>query len=208
MIAPDILSKKDESFGSAVDFGLKRIRSWRVPPNWSRVDWLEELMAVGTAAAWQSVCDYDPKRGIPLASFGYRRMIAHCLARYRREWRYALRNVVSTSGEEEIISFNHPGLGGSSIANTNKVNHSRCDLRDAVGALPAEHRRLIEQLFWEERTETELANTMSINQSTINRRKRTILKALRIKLSDHDRSSKTSHKLLVTGNLANWLPRY
>jgi DNA-directed RNA polymerase specialized sigma24 family protein len=48
--------------------------------------------------------------------------------------------------------------------------------------LPPEQRRLIEQLFWEERTETEVAAAMGINQSTINRRKRTILNGLRIKL--------------------------
>ena len=37
---------------------------------------------------------------------------------------------------------------------------SNDDLRGAVRALPAEQRRLIEQLFWEERTETEVADAM------------------------------------------------
>jgi hypothetical protein len=38
------------------------------------------------------------------------------------------------------------------------------DLCGAIGALSAEHRRLIEQLFWEERTETEVADAMGTNQ--------------------------------------------
>ena len=47
----DILSERDETLGSAVQSGFKRIRSWQVPPNWSRGDWFEELTAAGTAAA-------------------------------------------------------------------------------------------------------------------------------------------------------------
>jgi len=52
--------------------------------------------------------------------------------------------------------------------------------------LPAEQRRLIEQLFWEERTETEVADAMNSHQSTINRRKQAILKGLRMKLRDRN----------------------
>jgi hypothetical protein len=51
-----------------------------------------------------------------------------------------------------------------------------------VSALPAEQRRLIEQLFWGERTETEVADAMGTNQSTINCRKQAILDRLRMKL--------------------------
>jgi DNA-directed RNA polymerase specialized sigma24 family protein len=45
-------------------------------------------------------------------------------------------------------------------------------LRRAIGALPGQQGRLIEQLFWEEGTESELAASMGTNQSTVNRRKR------------------------------------
>src|SRR5439155_10929410 len=115
----DILSDKDETLASAVQSGLKRIRSWRVPPNWSRCEWLEELTAVGTAAAWQAVCDFDPKRGVPLAGFGYCRMISRCLARYRKEWRYALHLAASDSREEESTTVKHPGLPASSAEKVN-----------------------------------------------------------------------------------------
>ena len=60
-------------------------------------------------------------------------------------------------------------------------------------------------MFWKERTETEVANTMNINQSTINRRKRTILKSLRMKLCDRNEFQKFCIKLLVVSNLTNWL---
>jgi len=44
--------------------------------------------------------------------------------------------------------------------------------------LPAEQRRLIEQLFWEERTEAEVADEIGTNQSTLKRRKPAILTSL------------------------------
>ena len=115
----DILSERDENLGSAVRLGLKRIRLWRVPPNWSWGDWFEELAAVATAAAWQAICDFDPERGVPLAGFGYCRMMSCCLARYRKEWRYALYLDASNCCEEEITSSNRPDLAASSRAKVN-----------------------------------------------------------------------------------------
>jgi hypothetical protein len=131
----DVLSERNEPLGSAVQSGFKRTRSWRVPPNWSRDDWLEELAAVATAAAWQALCDFDPDRGVPLAGFGYCRIISRCLARYRKEWRYALHLAASDSREEETTTFKHRGLAASSTANGNGTDRSNDDLRGAVGAL-------------------------------------------------------------------------
>src|SRR5437762_10354006 len=182
----DILSERDETLGSAVQSGLKRTRSWRVPPNWSRGAWSEELAAVGIAAAWQTVCEFDPERGVPLAGFCYCRMMTRCLSRYRKEWRYALHLVASDSSEKETTTSNHTDLAAFSAARADGTYRSNDDLRGAVGVLPAEQQRLIEQLFWEERTETEVADAMSMNQSTINRRKQAILHGLRMKLRARD----------------------
>jgi len=186
MINLATLPEMDENLGAAVQTGFKRIRSWRVPPNWSPGDWFEELTAVGTAAAWQAVCDFDPKRGVPLAGFGFCRMMTRCLSRYRKEWKYALHLVVSDSCEQETTAFKQSELTASSAAKVDGTHRSNDDLCDAIGALPAEQRRLIEQLFWEERTETELADALGTNQSTISRRKQTILNGLRMKLCDHN----------------------
>src|SRR5258707_2192007 len=71
--------------------GLRRARSWRVPPNWSAIDWHEELRAVALAAAWQAGQDHDPSRGVPLGGFVYFRVQAQALTRYRQEWRDAPR---------------------------------------------------------------------------------------------------------------------
>src|SRR5213080_2181247 len=124
MITSNILPELDEPLGSAMQSGFKRIRSWRVPPNWSRCDWFDELAAVGTAAAWQAVCDFDPARGVPLAGFGYCRMITRCLSRYRKEWRYALHLVANDSRQNETTTFKNSGLAASSAAHGNGAHPS------------------------------------------------------------------------------------
>jgi RNA polymerase sigma factor (sigma-70 family) len=172
-----------------------------VPPNWSQSDWLEELAAVGTAAAWQALCDFDPERGVPLAGFGYCRMIARCLSRYRKEWRYALHLFASDSCEKETTTFKQPGWAASSAGKVDGTHRSNDDLRGAVDALLPEQRRLIEQLFWEERTETEVANAMGTNQSTISRHKQAILNGLRMKLRGRNEFQDFPHKDSVRCNL-------
>jgi RNA polymerase sigma factor (sigma-70 family) len=206
MISLETLLDVDSSLGSAVQTGFKRIRSWRVPPNWSRGDWFEELTAVGTAAAWQAVCEFDPRRGVPLAGFSYCRLITRCLSRYRKEWRYALHLVASDSGEEETTTFKNPGPATSSAAKADGRHCSNGELRGAVAALSGNQQRLIEHLFWEERTETDLAATMGISQSTINRRKQAILSSLRVKLRDRNESQTFPHKGSVRRNLLNNWP--
>jgi RNA polymerase sigma factor (sigma-70 family) len=193
----------DETLDSALQSGLKRIRSWQVPPNWCRTDWIEELAAVATAALWQAVCEFDPKRGVPFAGFAYCRMMSRCLACYRKEWRYALHIGTKDSCKEQTSSLNSPAFAASSPA---KINGSGCseNLRGAVAALPAEERRLLEQLFWEDRTEVEVANMMSINQSTINRRKQGILKSLRTKLCNSNEFQRFCI-ILFASNLTSWL---
>jgi RNA polymerase sigma factor (sigma-70 family) len=165
-----------------------------VPPNWSRSDWFEELTAVGFAAAWQAVCEFDPELGVPLAGFVYCRIMSGCLACHRKEWRYALHLAANDSAETETTTFKRVYLTASSAGKVNGAHASNDDLRGVVSALPAEQQRLIEQLFWEERTETEVAGATGTNQSTINRRKRTILNGLRIKLCDRNEFQNFLHK--------------
>jgi DNA-directed RNA polymerase specialized sigma24 family protein len=54
-------------------------------------------------------------------------------------------------------------LATSSATKVDGTHRSNNDLLGAVDALPAGQRRMIEQLFWEERTETEVADEMGTN---------------------------------------------
>ena len=73
-----------------VDTCLRRICSWRVPPNWSSADWLEEVRAVAIGEAWKAQCEFDFSRGVSLNDFVHSRMLSRVLARYRQEWSYGL----------------------------------------------------------------------------------------------------------------------
>jgi RNA polymerase sigma factor (sigma-70 family) len=200
MSRSDVLSDVDKSLDRAMQSGFKRIRSWRVPPNWSRRDWFEELMANGTAAAWKAVCEFDPKRGVPLAAFGYCRIMNCCLARYRSEWRHALHLFLSTSSQNDPIAITSARSAALPAVN-NVTPCSREDLQSVVGALPPTQRQLIKQLFWEERTECEVAKAWGITQSTINRRKQAILRCLHKKLCYRNGPQNSTHKHYVRCNI-------
>jgi hypothetical protein len=75
------------------------------------------------------------------------------------------------------------------------------DVRGAVGALPTERRRLIEQLFLEGAYRNRSSQDDDYQQSTINRRKQAILNGLRMKLSDHNEFHNPLHKDSVRCNL-------
>src|SRR6266404_8116348 len=93
------LSAQD-TYESILRACLARLRSWAVPPNWSRSDWYQEIEQVAAIAAWQAARDYDPSFGCVIAGFIYNRIMARARSRYRQEWAYGLRFVPDAEEEE------------------------------------------------------------------------------------------------------------
>ena len=89
------------------DRSLRQIYNWRVPPNWSRRDWHEEMKAEAIAAAWEAEHDFDPTRGVPLPAFVHQRVLARALTRHRREWAYARPYNHSSQRTAELILWLH-----------------------------------------------------------------------------------------------------
>jgi RNA polymerase sigma factor (sigma-70 family) len=148
---------------------LRQIYNWRVPPNWSRRDWHEEMKAEAIAAAWEAELDFDPMRGVPLRAFVHQRVLARVLTRHRREWAYARRcGLRSETDHCEDVTAGGP----SSVDVSESLQH-------CLDRLPEHHRRLIQCLYWEGKTEVEVARMLSRSQPTINLRKRRILERLR-----------------------------
>lgn len=147
--------------------GFRRARSWRVPPNWSPIDWYEELRALTAFAAWQAEQDYDSSRGVPVSSFVYCRVMAQALARYRQEWRFALRSAASNF---EIVA---------TIAVAESSDATSEVLEEAMDLLPEPERWLLLQLFWQHRTEAGIADQLHISQPAVSKRKRAALLHLR-----------------------------
>jgi hypothetical protein len=153
---------------------LRRVGNWRVPPHWSTRDWLEEMHAQGAAAACQAMGDYDPQRGVPRGAFVRLRILSSLRTRYRQEWSYALH-----CGPEAAA-------GGEATQPDERPGPHRADetLRPWLARLSDTDRWLLQRLFWEGCTETDIAAELGIAQSTVNKRKRSILLGLRRTIGD------------------------
>jgi RNA polymerase sigma factor (sigma-70 family) len=147
-----------------------RTHGWRVPPRWSLSDWFEEIDAESIAAACHAIRIFDPHRGPTLSTFVYHQILASALSRYRQEWTYALRY--------GIASMEEPGVAGGGEERFS-VEQEEEQLKRSLISLPDADRHLIEHLFWEGRTETEIADGLGISQQAVSKRKRKILSALR-----------------------------
>ena len=147
-----------------------RIHYWRVPPRWTLDDWLEEIDAECMAAACVAIRIFDKTRGPTLNSFVYHRMLASALARYRREWSYAaLRDKLSSVGTTTVVS----------VEDRFADQDDQERLSISLSALQNDDRLLLEHLFWDGRTESDIASGLGITQQAVNKRKRKILSELR-----------------------------
>jgi DNA-directed RNA polymerase specialized sigma24 family protein len=147
---------------------LRQISTWCVPPNWSPRDWREEMEAEAIAAAWEAERDFDPTRGVRLEAFVHHRVWARAWTRYRQEWTYALRCGRHLEGNHG----NGATTDGFSIVEVFEF------VRSFLRRLPEVDRILIESLFWDGKTEVEVARILSLSQQAISKRKRRILEQL------------------------------
>jgi RNA polymerase sigma factor (sigma-70 family) len=154
----------------------RRTRRWRVPPRWSLCDWREELDAECIASACRAIRIFDPERGPTLASFVFHTVFASALARYRGEWSYSLRYARSP------CSWSDPG-GTDAVEERFAAAEEKQAVKRLINELPEIDRRLIQCLFWEDRTETEVAGGLGITQQAVSKRKYKILNAMRMTLT-------------------------
>jgi DNA-directed RNA polymerase specialized sigma24 family protein len=174
----------------------RRVRSWRVPPKYSRDDWFEEIEATQALAAWQAACAYDPSSGIKYKAFVYQKVMAGALTRYRQEWSYALRFIstdecaICTSLSNGAFDSDGSADSGGTPSWCPPVNIA-CpiaeDLDAALTALSKAERDLIQALFLHECSEAEIGRALGISQRAVSKRKHAILKLLRDQLLSESR---------------------
>jgi len=160
---------------------LKRAQRWRVPLNWSAQEWLEELGAQAVASAFRAGHDYDESRGLSADAFVYFQVLADMLRLYRKEWRFALRCLPLGSSTESNVSAPVPAAAATTDqareqSGTARVSYT--ELHEALAGLPPASRELIEQLFWKERKEVEVAGELGISHQAVSKRKHAILRRL------------------------------
>ena len=166
---------------------FQRIRTWRLPPNWSATDWFEEVKEVLIVASVEAEADFDSARGIPFGAFLYHRAMARVLTRYRQEWNYGTRFLSECAGSCACEKEEPDPLECRSarsrrtareIPGTSEPDTPLEELAEALATLSESSRRLIDLLFWEECTECEVAMEFGVSQAAICKRKQTILRAL------------------------------
>jgi DNA-directed RNA polymerase specialized sigma24 family protein len=148
---------------------LKRVGRWRLPPNWSHHDWMEEAKGHAALAACQAFQDYLPEKGIPLEQFIRHRVMANILTRYRQEWSYARH----CRHQPELESF-HPVA-----PNLLDGNLLRNSVQELLARLSIADQNLIQQVFYDRRTEADIALSLGITQQAVSKRKGGILNQLR-----------------------------
>lgn len=159
----------ESEWPTVIDAVLRRVFSWRIPAHWSRGDWGREMRAQAASAVWQAVCDYDPSRGVPFSAYARQRVLSSALTRYRQEWAYAFRCVLSQRRDGDEWDPPRP-----------PCSSALCEsLREALLRLSRHDLWLLEQMFWEDRTESDIAEQVGISQQAISKRKNVILRELR-----------------------------
>jgi RNA polymerase sigma factor (sigma-70 family) len=171
---------------------LRRIATWRLPPNWSAFDWLEEVREVLCVAAIEAETDFDSARGLPFGAFLYYRALARVLTRYRQEWNYGTRFLSECAGSC-ICDEEEPDPQEYRLARSRRIaveipflqepDIPLEELAEALASLTKSSRRLIDLLFWEEYTESEAGRDIGISQPCISRRKQAILQTLRCRMT-------------------------
>jgi DNA-directed RNA polymerase specialized sigma24 family protein len=160
---------------------LARLSHWRVPMNYDCREWRKELAAVSAYATVVAEREYDASRGVPRDAFLYNRVLAALISHYRQEWRFASRHPIELTLYCEIAQLSSP------VA-------TQETLTDVMPMLPDADRHLLTSLFWEGRTEAELAAQLTVTQQAVSKRKAMILNRIRQTLSP------TSAKLAGTSN--------
>jgi RNA polymerase sigma factor (sigma-70 family) len=163
---------------------IGRTHSWRVPPRWNLSDWWEEIDAESIAAACHAIRIFDPNRGPTLGSFVYHQILASALSRYRQEWTYAVRYGVSAT---EDVGITPPDERFA-------LEQEREELKQTLTMLPEADRSLIQDLFWQGCTETEVASGLGISQQAVSKRKRRILNELRESFPDEGEPRPTKRR--------------
>ena len=171
---------------------FQRVRTWPLPPNWSATDWFEEVKEVLIVTTVVAESDFDSTRGIPFCGILYNRAMARVLTRYRLEWNYGTRFQSECAGrracEEEApdpLECRSPHAGGTAgeLPCAGEPDSPLEELAEALASLSEPSRRLIELLFWDGRTESEVAKEFGISQPAICKRLRSVLGALRCRVA-------------------------
>lgn len=175
-----------ESLAPVIQSVLRRIRRWPTPSNWTRADWMNEERSVVNQAVCQTLSECAIDSRTSLAQAVYFQALSRALTRYRQEYLYSHRFLPETSPTDEF----EPGRfwHRSGASQPTQINSSAERLAAALESLPQSDSELLQQIFWHERTQAQIARDLHISQRAVGKRKKRVLNALRIALQPATRS--------------------
>ncbi len=144
---------------------LKRSCQWRIPFNWTRAQWREEISAeaeLGMIEHSHEIELESHRTNAHLQSIIQNKL----LKRYRQEWAFSKHFCSQLTNNQTDSDRPEP-------------ENMYLRLQEAMSALSEMDRILIQQLYWEKRKETQIATETGVDVSTICKRKKRILLHLR-----------------------------
>ena len=91
--APECESGKgfeiDREVLKIVGISLARVSTWRLPRNWSRTEWAEQMEGVAFAAGRKAAEEHAAHASVAFGAFVYEQVMAQLLDACRKEWRFA-----------------------------------------------------------------------------------------------------------------------
>lgn len=167
-----------DQLNQVVSRAVRQAEKWQLPPNWSRDQWREELLAVAYLAVLKANREYDAKKGVPFEPFAIQRAVSAMLSHFRWEWRYALRNGCTNTDDPEDANLERYPLDPQSDAFVQQIINREV-LQRAMCSLTVRERDVLEQIFWLERTEREAASALGMSLRTLHTHKERALAKLR-----------------------------
>lgn len=159
---------------------------WKTPPQWRTGEWREELKCVANWILLEAEMNYVPARNGERDRYLFLRVLSALQTHHRREWRFGMRNylrIFSNDPVAEATSFVSE-FEDPQLASEIETTELRITLHQSLDLLNHDDRLLPYSIYFDERTEDELALRAGVSQAAINQRKQRALNKLRILLSD------------------------
>jgi RNA polymerase sigma factor (sigma-70 family) len=167
----------------AVQVALHQARQWRHPPHWDGYEWQKELDAIAQAAAFEACFYFDEQRGMTLETFVFWQVLTALRGFHRREWAYFAFHCGHLS---RVSDEGEAGEGDESAEVCEEVateglerEWRRYLIFWALERLSERERQVVKQLYWDERTEAEIAHELGISQQAVSKIKRKAIQKLR-----------------------------
>ena len=144
---------------------LGRVWRWRVPGNWLGSQWREEIaaeLALAVVELTGARTASEPQQGTRHHQSSIQNKVRN---RYRQEWTFS-RHIAGPMVTEPT-DCDHPDQESLHIR-----------LQTAMSALSAQDRWLMQRLYWEKCTESQIAVKRGVSVQAISKRKQRILRHL------------------------------